>query len=64
MMHCGAPQLRNIDNHHAFSFDHLVGAGEQIGWSFKNGILQCDPPEITNSTAEGATDCDQRQVET
>ena len=23
MMHCGAPELRNID-HHAFSFDHLV----------------------------------------
>ena len=30
MMHCGAPELRNID-HHAFSFDHLVGAGEQRG---------------------------------
>ncbi len=44
MMHCGAPELRNID-HHAFSFDHLVGAGEQIDASFKNGILNVTLPK-------------------
>jgi HSP20 family protein len=35
---------------------------DKIGASFKNGVLNVILPKVTDSTAEGPTDCDQRQI--